>query len=70
MIHLKKKPFLAALILCACASQGAWGQAFVPAEYPWYVGVRGGTSFGQATFRSISEDGIRPMPPFTYVPGT
>ena len=58
MIHLKNKPLLAALIVCACAAQGAWGQAFAPAEYPWYAGVRGGTSFGQATFRSITEDGI------------
>ena len=28
-------------------------------ENPWYVGLGGGTSFGQATFSSITQDGIR-----------
>ena len=28
------------------------------AERPWYLGVQGGTSFGQATFSSITEHGV------------
>ena len=58
MIHLNHKPLLAALIVCACAAPGAWGQALAPAEYPWYIGVQGGTAFGQGTFRSITENQI------------
>ena len=42
---------------------GAKGQEADPAirmvDYPWYVGVAGGTSFGQSTFHSITEDGIQ-----------
>ena len=33
--------------------------ALQPAEHPWYVGIGGGTSFGQCTFYSITENGIR-----------
>lgn len=45
-------------------SSVAWGQessagALAPVENPWYIGAGGGTSFGQCTFYSITEDGIR-----------
>ena len=33
--------------------------ALQPADGPWYIGIGGGTSFGQATFYSITEEGIR-----------
>ena len=58
MIHLRHKPLLAALLVFACAAQVARGQALAPAEYPWYIGVQGGTAFGQGTFRSITEHQI------------
>ena len=47
---VKRRVLLALLLLAA--AQGAWGQG------PWYVGVQGGTSFGQGTFRSITEHDI------------
>lgn len=46
---------LVALLLLAGAVSGVRAQAPVSAEHPWYVGVLGGTSFGQATFSSITE---------------
>ncbi len=49
-------------LLSLAVAQGAWGQPAAaggaPAERPWYVGVQGGTSFGQGTFRSITEHGV------------
>ena len=35
----------------------AWGAR--AQESPWYAGLGGGTSFGQATFSSITEEGVR-----------
>lgn len=48
---------LAALLLVGAAQRGMAqpGPATGGGESPWYVGVLGGTSFGQCTFRSISE---------------
>ena len=46
-----RRRVLLSLLLLATA-QGAWGQG------PWYVGVQGGTSFGQGTFRSVTEHSI------------
>ena len=44
----------------------AWGvnaqeksPALQPVENPWYIGIVGGTSFGQCTFWSITEQGVR-----------
>jgi outer membrane protein OmpA-like peptidoglycan-associated protein len=48
-----KRSFVA--LLCAVVAQAAWGQPLVPLEKNWYVGAMGGTSFGQGTFRSITE---------------
>lgn len=44
-----------ALLLLAGAASGARAQVPAAVEHPWYVGVLGGTSFGQATFSSITE---------------
>ena len=49
----KRKIFLSLAALIGLA-WGAHAQ-----ENPWYVGLGGGTSFGQATFSSITEEGIR-----------
>jgi hypothetical protein len=49
---------LATLLLLAAVAQGARGQALAPVERSWYVGVQGGTSFGQGTFRSITEQKV------------
>ena len=46
---------LAVLLLLAGAA--FTGRAQIN-DRPWYVGVQGGTSFGQATFASITEHGI------------
>jgi len=56
------KMFLTFAILCSvalevCAQEKA--PALQPADGPWYIGIGGGTSFGQATFYSITEEGIR-----------
>ena len=52
---------IAALLLLIGASQCLLAQES-PSRYqvdrPWYVGLEGGTSFGQCTFRSITEYGI------------
>ena len=50
--HLKQGLLV---LLLTGAAQGARGQAFAPADQPWYVGAGAGTSFGQCTFRSITE---------------
>jgi len=59
---LKHKLFLSTAILCGIAA-GAFAQekspAIRPAENSWYIGIGGGTSFGQCTFYSITEEGIR-----------
>ena len=49
----KRRIFLSLVALLGLA-WGARGQ-----ENPWYVGLGGGTSFGQATFSSITESGVR-----------
>ena len=49
---------LATLLLLAAAVQGARGQALAPVERSRYVGVQGGTAFGQSTFRSITEQKV------------
>ena len=46
---------LAVLLLLAGAALS--GRAQIN-DRPWYVGVQGGTSFGQATFSSITEHGV------------
>ena len=62
MINHFKTAIVTALLLAGAAQ---WGMAQTqrPAtgggEPPWYVGVQGGTSFGQGTFRSITEHRIR-----------
>ena len=33
--------------------------AMAPVENPGYIGIGGGTSFGQGTFCSITENGVR-----------
>ena len=61
---LKHKVLLLALLL-AGVTFGAQAQvksgsgATDPVEHPWYVGIGGGTSFGQCTFSSITEAGVR-----------
>ena len=50
---LRRRIFLSLVALLGLA-WGARGQ-----ENPWYVGLGGGTSFGQATFSSITEEGVR-----------
>ena len=61
MIHYFKTSLVAALLLTG-ATQWGMAQTQRPAtgggEPPWYVGVQGGTSFGQGTFRSITEHQI------------
>ncbi|MBR5935752.1 MAG: OmpA family protein [Bacteroidaceae bacterium] len=47
-----QKRILIGALLLAGAFQG------VKAQQPWYVGVQGGTSFGQCTLRSITEHQI------------
>ena len=54
MIKLLTKRFIVAL-LCAVVAHAAWGQPLAQPEYIWYAGAMGGTSFGQGTFRSITE---------------
>lgn len=49
----KRRIFLSLVALLGLV-WGARGQ-----ENPWYVGLGGGTSFGQATFSSITEAGVR-----------
>jgi outer membrane protein OmpA-like peptidoglycan-associated protein len=58
-----KRHVLVGLLLFIGAAQGALAQTapaqasrldLGPGERPWYVGVQGGTSFGQATFSSIT----------------
>lgn len=51
-MKIKKAILLVLLIL---AAQMAYAQALVPVDNPWYVGAGAGTSFGQCTFRSITE---------------
>lgn len=62
MIDHFKTAIMTALFL-AGAAQWGMAQTQSPAtgggEPPWYVGVQGGTSFGQGTFRSITEHQIR-----------
>lgn len=48
----KRKFFFAAILI------GITQSGLAQEENPWYVGLGGGTSFGQSTFSSISEDGI------------
>jgi len=59
---LKHKIILSLAVLSGLAL-GAQAQekapALQPADNPWYVGLGGGTSFGQCTFWSITEEGIR-----------
>ena len=59
---LKHKIFLTVAILSGMAA-GAFAQEKSPAlqrvDDPWYIGIGGGTSFGQCTFYSITEEGIR-----------
>ena len=49
------RPVLLAFLLAAGALQEAGAQTPAPDGNPWYIGVQGGTSFGQGTFRSITE---------------
>ena len=51
---INKKTVLVVSLLCGW-TLGSWAQAHSPADASWYLGVGGGTSFGQCTFRSISE---------------
>lgn len=60
---MKNYRLLLTLTVLAGVSLGAFAQekapALQPAEHPWYVGLGGGTSFGQCTFYSITENGVR-----------
>ena len=56
-IFLLSRRILAVLLLLAGLAQGLGAQT-APPDRPWYVTVQGGTSFGHATFRSITEHGI------------
>lgn len=49
----KQIPFV--LLLLAGITQNAAAQGLEPVEQPWYVGAGLGTSFGQCTFRSITQ---------------
>ena len=51
---MSKRSILLSLAALIWLAWGARGQ-----EIPWYVGLGGGTSFGQATFSSITEEGVR-----------
>lgn len=50
-----KRTILSLLLVLAPMVAGA--QAFEPVDNPWYAGAGLGTSFGQCTFRSITEYG-------------
>lgn len=50
---------LTGLTLGAQAQVKSGAGAMDPVEHPWYVGIGGGTSFGQCTFSSITEAGVR-----------
>ena len=61
---MKKTTRLLTFIAFLSLSSVAWGQKesggpWTPVDNPWYAGVGVGTSFGQATFSSITEDGVR-----------
>jgi outer membrane protein OmpA-like peptidoglycan-associated protein len=58
MNNFSFKAILVALALCVLAPAESSGQAVDTAGQPWYVSVGGGTSFGQCTFRSITEHQI------------
>ena len=58
MNNFSFKATLVALVLCVSASAESFGQDLSTMEQPWYVSVGGGTSFGQCTFRSITEHQI------------
>ena len=45
-------------MLLACVVQISSGQSPSTTDHPWYVGSGAGTSFGQCTFRSITEHGV------------
>ena len=60
------KIFLLAAVLAMSFSQPAAARSLPSASAggaassaQWYIGAMGGTSFGQGTFRSITEDGVR-----------
>lgn len=55
LIHNMHKTILVLLFLYVAA-----GQAAAQTERPWYIGLQGGTAFGQGTFRSITEHRIHP----------
>ena len=58
----RKRVFVLLAILTGMAA-GVRAQektgAMAPAPAPWYVGIQGGTSFGQCTFWSINQEGVR-----------
>lgn len=58
-----KHKIILSLAVLAGLAMGAHAQekapALQPAENPWYLGIGGGTSFGQCTFYSITEQGVR-----------
>ena len=57
--HSVPRRVLGALLLLAVTAVSLRAQDGRSAEdYPWFLGIEGGTSFGQATFRSITEDQI------------
>lgn len=56
MIHKIKTAFLT-LLLLAWAMPGAMGQTATTEDHPWFISAGAGTSFGQCTFRSITEYG-------------
>ena len=59
---INRKALLLLVLLTGMAA-GAGAQentgAMAPVQNPWYVGLQGGTSFGQCTFWSINQDGVR-----------
>ena len=54
MIHHFKKTLVAVLLLTGTAAT-LRAQALAPVEHPWSISAGAGTSFGQCTFRSITE---------------
>ena len=54
MMKHSKRVLLTVLLLASAALSG------MARTGPWYVGVQGGTSLGQGTFRSITEHEILP----------
>jgi len=57
--HSLPRRVLGALLLLAVTAVSLRAQDGRSAEdHPWFLGIEGGTSFGQATFRSITEDQI------------